>query len=181
MNIVVTHQKGGTAKSTTALILSVVLVESGNEVEIVDLDPQQSLTAWLASIGVKSTPGAKYKITDTPPSVFDAETSKALSEADRVIVPSGTSVSELQVTATTLPLIEERTNGVVKILWSRLQMNTLAAKSIAEMADQLGCQCFKAVIGQRQCYQQDFLIEGWSGLNRQAKDEVSMFTLEAIS
>ena len=181
MKIVVTHQKGGTAKSTTALALAVALIEAGNEIELVELDPQMSLTAWANAIGIASTPGARYTIIDTPPSVFDKKTIEALSTADRVIIPSGTSVSDLQVTASTLPLIKEQTKGSMKILWSRIQANTQAAKSIAEITDKIGYSAYKSTIGLRQCYQQDFLLKGWSGLNPQAKDEVSRFVLEAIS
>lgn len=181
MKVVIAHQKGGTSKSTTALLLAVVLHKAGKLFEIVDLDPQKSLTSWISMIGLESTPGANYQITDTPPSVFNIETEKQLAEADLVIVPSGTSVSELQVTASTLPTIKQRTNGKVKVLWSRVQSNTLAGRSLAEFTEQIGADAFKSTIGLRQCYQQDFLVKGWNGLNTQAREEASTFVLETIS
>lgn len=181
MKIVVAQQKGGTAKSTTSLLLAVILDKAGKEFEIEDLDPQESLSSWVSIIGVKSTKGADYKITDTPPSVFDTATEKALNDADLVIVPSGTSVSDLQVTASTLPLINSRTKGKVRVLWSKVQSNTQAGKSLKEFTEQIEAKSFKNTIGLRQCYQQDFLIKGWEGLNNQARDEASTFVLEAIS
>jgi len=181
MKIVIAQQKGGTAKSTTALLLAVILDKAGKEFEIIDLDPQKSLTGWIDTIGLKSTRGANYQIIDTPPSVFDTETEKALNSADTVIVPSGTSVSELQVTATTLPTIKGRTKAPVRVLWSRVQSNTTAGKSLDELSQHIGADTFKQSIALRQCYQQDFIMEGWKGLNAPARDEASAFVLEVIA
>lgn len=181
MKIAVVQQKGGTAKSTTALLLAVVLERAGKTFEIIDLDPQKSLTEWLKMCGLKSTSGANYQIIDTPPSVFNEETNMILSEADQIIVPSGTSVSELQVTATTLPTIKSRTKGEVRVLWSRVQSNTTAGKSLVELSEHIGADTFKQSIALRQCYQQDFITEGWKGLNTQAREEGTSFVLEVIS
>jgi cellulose biosynthesis protein BcsQ len=181
MNIVITHQKGGVAKSTTALIIAAVLSEVGKTFEVVDLDPQKSLTSWLNMANLESTPGGKYKITDTPPSVLDKATILALKDADIVVVPSGTSVAELQVTSSTLPLFKERTSGEIKVLWSKVQANTQAGKALESFAEQLQVSSFNSFIGLRQCYQQDFITKGWGGLNSKAKEEVSAFVLELLA
>jgi len=181
MKIAIVQQKGGTAKSTTALILAVILDKAGKEFEITDLDPQKSLTGWIEMCELKSTVGAKYQIIDTPPSVFDDKTNAILAEADEVIVPSGTSVSELQVTATTLPTIKSRTKGRIRVLWSRVQKNTTAGKSLDELSRHIGAETFSHYIGLRQCYQQEFVSDGWKGLNPKAREETSSFVLEVIS
>lgn len=45
--IAFTNEKGGVAKTTTALSLGGALVEAGNEVLLIDLDPQANLTLGL--------------------------------------------------------------------------------------------------------------------------------------
>ena len=42
--IAITNQKGGTAKTTTAAALGVLLARSGTPTHLVDMDPQASLT-----------------------------------------------------------------------------------------------------------------------------------------
>ena len=45
--IAVVNQKGGSAKTTTAVNLAAALVEQGKRVLIIDMDAQGSATSWL--------------------------------------------------------------------------------------------------------------------------------------
>ncbi len=51
--IAVVNQKGGTAKSTTAVNLAATLAEEGRRVLLVDLDPQHSATDWLLGVSAE--------------------------------------------------------------------------------------------------------------------------------
>jgi|GEM_PF-2153772 len=178
MNIVVAQQKGGVGKTTTSLIIAVVLDKAGREFEVVDLDPQKSFSSSISMVGLKNIPNSGYKITDTPPNLLDEEAERALANADLVIIPSGTSVYELQVTASTIPVLEARTKGKIKVLWSKVKTNTTAGKGLDLLKEKLGVETFNTTIKQRECYQQDFLVKGWEGLNAPAREECSQLVIE---
>ena len=178
MNIVIAQQKGGVGKSTTSLIIASVLDTAGREFEVVDLDPQQSMTSSMSMIGLKSTEKAGYRIVDTPPNLEHKETEQELANADIVIIPSGTSVYELQVTASTIPVIQARTKAKIRVLWSKVKTNTTAGKGLDLLEEKLGAETFKTTIKQRECYQQNFLVKGWKGLNTAAREECSQFVIE---
>lgn len=59
MNVLaIGNQKGGTAKTTTAAALAVLLSRRGRKVHLIDMDPQASLTA---AFGVAETDGVLYQ------------------------------------------------------------------------------------------------------------------------
>jgi chromosome partitioning protein len=57
--LAVTNQKGGSAKTTTAVNLAAALAEKGKRVLVVDLDPQASASSWL---GVKDGGKGLYEV-----------------------------------------------------------------------------------------------------------------------
>src|SRR3954451_24607802 len=54
----IANQKGGTAKTTTAAALSVLLARTGQPVHMIDMDPQASLTA---AFGISDAEGRLYE------------------------------------------------------------------------------------------------------------------------
>ena len=60
--IAITNQKGGTAKTTTAAALGVLLARGGTRTHLVDMDPQASLTR---AFGLEDeTDGLYHSLTD---------------------------------------------------------------------------------------------------------------------
>lgn len=56
--LVIANQKGGTAKTTTAAALAVLLSRTGQHVHVIDADPQASLTA---AFGQSDSEGLLYQ------------------------------------------------------------------------------------------------------------------------
>ncbi|MBP7063493.1 ParA family protein [Ferrovibrio sp.] len=65
--IAVSNQKGGSAKTTTAVNLAAALAENGRKVLVLDLDPQGSSSSWLGMAGRPS--GAYELLAESGPAV----------------------------------------------------------------------------------------------------------------
>jgi len=75
IKITITYEKGGVAKTTTAVNVSAILADRGYKVLLVDLDHQSYATSYYALYD------------DTKPGIF--ELMQGAAEAEQVIVPSG--------------------------------------------------------------------------------------------
>jgi chromosome partitioning protein len=118
-------QKGGSGKSTIASSLAVAAYEAKEEVCVVDMDPQGSLTRWakiraagdidVISSGAARLPallaslerrGVTLAILDTP-GAEGAASSAAMRVADLNIVPSRPSMFDMWASARTRAALEE--------------------------------------------------------------------------
>jgi chromosome partitioning protein len=123
-------QKGGTGKSSLATQLAVYATQCGENVVIVDLDPQETCADWyrlrshhndgvalppsvLPALSeklldvVKAAPAVGYTLMliDTPPA-SDKHALAAIEAADRIIVPTRCSVFDIQALRDSLALID---------------------------------------------------------------------------
>ncbi len=116
--ISVTQQKGGSGKTTLAIHLAVALMQKGEKVTLIDIDPQQSSTRWhelreekfgsgftglnfIQSAGWKMNNeilsagrNSSYIIIDTPPHT-QSDAKAALRVADLVLIPTQPSPADL--------------------------------------------------------------------------------------
>lgn len=112
MIISVVNTKGGVAKTTTAILLGLALSEHGS-VQVLDADPQASASTWatdakasgtplgypvvaanIATIRAARTYAEDFILIDTPPG--DSPTiNAAISAADLVLIPTGTSALDM--------------------------------------------------------------------------------------
>lgn len=177
------NQKGGTAKSFLSLILGVVLNEQNKSVEMIDLDPQGSLSDMAEMIDLPSIKGSKHVIIDTPPTLFNKATVRHIKNCDLVVIPTSPSITDIRVTLETIPLIKSYNEKVIVVLNKIIKANK-AGKTIEDIKDYIRSECSVKVanshILNRTCYQHDFLTEGYKGLNRDAKNEVNSLVLELL-
>ena len=114
-------QKGGTGKTTTALVLAVAAMQAGRSVAVVDLDPQTTATNWHDRRGLDnpsvvscqvsrlrfvldaaSKEGANLAIIDTPAKSAEASI-EAARVASMVLIPLRPQIYDLE----TLPAIRD--------------------------------------------------------------------------
>ena len=123
--IVIASPKGGAGKSTAAVLLSTELANSGAEVTLLDCDPNQSVTLW----GEKAVPPRIAILSDIGESaiirtikthdrdgrivICDLEgvasrlVSRAISQADLVLIPMRATALDATIGARALTLIAE--------------------------------------------------------------------------
>jgi chromosome partitioning protein len=91
--MVVSNQKGGVGKTTTAISLGAALVADGQRVLIVDLDPQANATSGLGAS--KAPPNAVYGVLLKQQPLSDSIVPTALDGLD--LVPSGPDMAGAEV------------------------------------------------------------------------------------
>ncbi len=90
--LVVSNQKGGVGKTTTAISLGAALVERGQRVLIVDLDPQANATSGL---GVGKSGAGIYSVLLKEQPITDSIVHTELANLD--LVPSGPDMASAEV------------------------------------------------------------------------------------
>jgi chromosome partitioning protein len=164
-------QKGGTAKTTSAINLAVEALSRGHKVVVVDLDPQVSASNWSdlreASEPAVISPqvphldrvlaqaqenGADLVIIDTAGRTNDAALAAAKA-ADLVFVPLQPSLVDLGTVKATLDIIRMAGNPPAVAILTRVKASGTSQEAAGAWLGQHKLEVASVVLGERIIYQ----------------------------
>lgn len=146
--IVVASQKGGSGKTTLTRNLACAL---GEDVALIDADPQGSLTAWWnrreaetpvlvkidaslpATLDALREAGIKIVLIDTPPSAH-AFVADVIGLGDLVLVPVRPTPDDLDAVGPTLDMIETAGRNFVFVVSQAKKRTRLALETVPALA-----------------------------------------------
>lgn len=180
MNLMFVTGKGGVGKSTMAFLFAIALDRVGKRVGVVDLDNQESLTAWLRDTdGFTFSEDPEITIIDVPPEINNPAVLQAIPRADRIVVPMCPSPAEVGPTRNSANVILQHMKPGAKawIVFNKVKKVTTYGKSLAAMAESMPLPASQNFLSEREIYKH-VLLYGWSSLDAAAKEEVTSLALE---
>jgi chromosome partitioning protein len=180
MKLLFIQGKGGVGKSTLAFLFAIALDRVGKSISIQDLDPQESLTAWLKDTeNFKFSQNGEITIIDTPPRIDDPLVLDAIRRADRIVIPTTPSPAELATTRHSAGVIAQhmRPDARALVVFNRVKKMTTYGKNLITMAENLPIPAAQNFLSEREVYKHA-LLDGWTALDAAAKDEVTSLALE---
>lgn len=200
--ITVAQQKGGAGKTTLAAHLAVAWAQAGRSVALLDIDPQGSLSAWMARRAARSDgalllthsqiPGWRTQreverlaaqhdlvLIDSPPHA-ETEGRIAVRAADLVLIPVQPSPIDLWATRPTLDLCAGERVPMLIVL-NRVPPRTKLTEAVIREVEDLGAPVACNRLGNRTAYAAS-LVEGSaateSGRRTVAAEEVAALAEE---
>lgn len=198
--ITVFNEKGGAGKSTVAVHIAGTLGKRGKRVKLIDIDPQNTATRWVAQakdhkefparIANLSALGANvhremrqdmesfdYIVVDCPPSSESPAANSALTVSDLAVIPVLPSPNDLWAvgTAKRLVLTAMTNNSYLRgvTVLNMVQRTTLAAVAAEELGKDEAIPLLNTQLGLRSAYKECPLLGGTVHDVRRAKEAVS--------
>lgn len=163
-----------------AFLFAVALDRVGKKISVLDLDPQESLTAWLKDTeGFTFAQNGEITIIDTPPRIDDPAVLNAIARADRIIIPTTPSPAELATTRHSASVIAQHMRPETRalVVFNRVKKISTYGRNLEAMAKNLPIPAARNFLSDREVYKHA-LLDGWTALDAAAKDEVTSLALE---
>jgi chromosome partitioning protein len=176
MIITVCNGKGGAGKTTLAVLLALAWTRLGRAPALLDCDPQQTATRWLAALGESlsasgDNPTGDPLIIDTPPLLTSPALHEALRQSDLVLLVSSASPADLWSSQNTAAVVREHLRPAARafIVFNQIQKNALLARDLGHLAERIGLPMLPHYLPRRQSFQHAALL-GWRALDRRTRD-----------
>jgi chromosome partitioning protein len=182
MIIAFVNGKGGVGKSTFCYLTALGLREAGKSVSVEDLDPQQSITAWINEERDGIRPGGDFTLIDTRPALDDDSVHQAIARADIIVIPSSPSPGDLMGMKNSIEIVKrfQRRRSKVFVGLNSVHPGTIFSQTAPEVLKRLGAPVLSSVIPDRQCIQRA-VIKGWKALDPDTQAKVLKLTIEIVS
>lgn len=143
--------KGGSGKTTVAILLASALAEAGHDAAVLETDSQQTATRWLeATREVQFAVDSQHHgalFIDTPPRLDSKLVISSVRRADLVVVVSSPSPADLFTSRDTVAMLErEGVKSRERLLFNQVQSGTILARELDEMAGRIGLRALKNVL-----------------------------------
>lgn len=191
-NVAFVQAKGGVAKTTTAVLLSLALARQDARVAFCDLDPNAGASKWLKdhpheNIELRSVAGQPLddgqavQIIDTQGRSVVHEVISVLPDIDLFIVPCGPSVMEVEGAATTVQAIRHwNPNAVIRVIWNRLGAASNSRKEVlAGHIKLIGAESLKVTIDRSSAFE-NARSESWAALRNEHRQRLGALAVEVL-
>lgn len=175
MKILFCTGKGGSGKTTSAVLAAMALRASGRCAAVQDLDPQGTATRWLRDDHPEMLDwrSAEVCLTDSAPRLDAPELRRAAHEADRIVVVSRPSPLDAFAGQDTARLLARwGVQGKARLLFTNLRPGTVLSRDLDQTADQIGLERLFASYQMREGYQH-VVLTGWASLRAEVRAEAS--------
>lgn len=174
--------KGGTGKTTLAMLIAAILKDRNQDVGLDDRDPQGNATAIADSYGIPVKREGDFVIIDTSPDIERPETLAAIREADLLVLVTRPEFFDIVSTLATSKVIQRERDPAAKtvVVFNQVRPNTVVAREMLEARDKIPFPTLNVQLPQRASFSKANRF-GWKALPAPERAQVLELCIELLS